>query len=335
MRDGARDSLSKALKAHPDHALLSRVSCLGLLKDFGGGQHPEITVLADCVEHKAALRLSKLARKKVEADEIAKIVDEFSSKTFYDPDVCRWAVESWAIGFNIKYPRLAEPRSATGTGGSPKKQSPPVEVPTKSAEVSFDLEQRDLDALKLYIQIRSNEKERHRRYLHLIAAAIGVLMALVGASQWWTRCIAAVAIWGFLFCAVTGILWLCEWLAAIYDKRNAQPGVLSRHTIKISNEGLFEKTPHDSQSCSWMVVQWFHVDPKHLFIAVPSGVHVIPLRAFESDLKKGLQFVELTKTFFGALRKTNQIGADNETSRTRDESRKPQPAGKGQAKKKK
>jgi hypothetical protein len=306
MNEEARQILIKALDEHRDQMLQNRACCLGLLKDYGRNQHPEAAMLADCVEHGVARRLSELARKKVDLDVITAIADDFHAKTFYDAELCRWAVESWAIGFDVKHPSLSSFKRSTKS--TTTKLAPPAQPPRESEEVSFDLKQTDLDGLKHYLQSKSNEDERQRRYLHFISAAIGVLVAIVATSHWWSHGIAFVVTWVLLFYAVRGILWSCEWLEKHFAKGKTQTGVLSRHTIKISNEGIFETTPLDSQSCTWAVVSWFHVDPKHLFIAVPSGIHVIPFRAFESDVKKGLNFVALTKSFFEGSRANPRTG---------------------------
>jgi len=47
VKEEARNILLRMLKEQGDPALSIRACCLGLLKDYGGNQHPEFVMLAD------------------------------------------------------------------------------------------------------------------------------------------------------------------------------------------------------------------------------------------------------------------------------------------------
>lgn len=209
-RDDARNSLLQALKVHPDHALLSRANCVGLLRDFGGGRQPTITVLADCVEHGTAGSLFELSRKKVESSIIEHIADEFRKRTLYSPEICRWAVESWALGFGIKFPKLS-----CDTDAPPKKRRRKTKVQDSGSD-------------------SPNEQGRQKFIIHSATIPISFIVALIGANQWWARFIVGIVVWAFLFWAVTGILWLCETLVDRFEKKDTKISMPDEPSIRIT-----------------------------------------------------------------------------------------------------
>lgn len=296
MKEAARQILLKTLHEHHDLVLQNRACCIGLLKDYGGNHHPEVTILADCVEHRIARRISELAREKIDLDTIMAIVEDFHVKSFYDTEMCCWAVESWAIGFDIKHPPVS--CFQKNTKNTTAKTNQGSDLLLKSAEVSFDLKQGDLDAMNSYLKSRADSKKLWPIYLHVICAGIGFIVSCVAMLHWWSRIIGFFVTWALLFNTVTGILGFFDWIDALLAKRKSRNGVISHNTIKISKTEISARTPLESETCAWQAVSWFHCEGKHIFICVPSGIHIIPFSAFGTDLKRGLEFVDLTKCFF-------------------------------------
>lgn len=262
-------------------------------------------MLADCVEHGVARRLSGFARKKVDEEAFEEMAADLHTKTFYAIDLCRWAVDSWAIGLGV----IQKPGAKKSTGGreyvSAKPQTQqPIRPSGASAKVSFDYLQSDLDAYVFYLESRSKEPDRQRRLLHLISAAFGILVAIVVPSLWWSRALAFAATWLVLFSFVTGLLWLCQRVVARFSgKTLAKNTVLGRYTIKVSADGIFEQASAGSEHRTWPLMDAIHVETEHLFISGPTNFYVIPLRAFKNEMKKGLEFIALSKEFFDASRK--------------------------------
>ena len=57
MREEARKILVEVVKKAGEEAWRSGGNCQGLLKDYGGNEHGEITVLSSAVQHGAVERL--------------------------------------------------------------------------------------------------------------------------------------------------------------------------------------------------------------------------------------------------------------------------------------
>jgi uncharacterized membrane protein YhaH (DUF805 family) len=100
MRKEAREILKTALAAHGEHLFSDSGVCFGLLKDYGGNDHPEVKLLADAVDQDFPRRL--LDHGSVSTELIERFAREFAERRFYDRDLCRWAVESWAVVLGLQ-----------------------------------------------------------------------------------------------------------------------------------------------------------------------------------------------------------------------------------------
>jgi len=310
MKDEAHSILLRVLKDHREQALSSRACCFGLLKDYGGNEHPEVVILADCVEHRIASRLAEAAGRSLSRELLEAMASDLQTKAFYSIENCGWAVESWAIGLNVKLQPVAKKTAAARAPAGAKPvppplpvAPPPLPVSSKSAEISFDYLQGDRDAYERYCASLSTEADRQRRVLHFIAAMIGVVVAVVGPFHWWSRILAVAITWAALFWGVTAMLRWGEWyVARTSAKRPHKRTVLDRYTIKVSADGIFEKTSRKSEHCPWEEMNSLQVVGKQVFIIGPTNFYVIPLRAFKNDKSKGLDFISLAKTYFDASR---------------------------------
>jgi uncharacterized membrane protein YhaH (DUF805 family) len=115
MRKEAREILKTAFAAHGEHLFSSSTVCFGLLKDYGGNDHPEVKLLADAVDQDFPRRL--LDHGSVSRELVDRLAREFAERRFYDGDLCRWAIESWAVVLGLKREEVksmaATPNSAS------------------------------------------------------------------------------------------------------------------------------------------------------------------------------------------------------------------------------
>jgi len=99
--DVARAILCRAVSAEREAAISNRSTCLSLLKDFGGNDYPEIALLADCVDLGLAGRLSEMQSRDFEPEVLRSMAAALQARRFYAEDMCRWAIESWALAFGL------------------------------------------------------------------------------------------------------------------------------------------------------------------------------------------------------------------------------------------
>jgi hypothetical protein len=99
MKEDAYKILKFAIEEHREQLLGSRQACLGILRDFGGREHPEINLLADAVEEGIPNNL--LSSQVISNETIDRLIDKFSSSRFLDPGAAKFAVASWADALGL------------------------------------------------------------------------------------------------------------------------------------------------------------------------------------------------------------------------------------------
>jgi len=99
MKQEAYKILKKAVSEHRDQMVSCRQICLGLLKDYGGREHPEVNLFADAVEANIPDRL--LRSQPVTRQIIASLVENFISSKSCGPQDSEFAVMSWADALGL------------------------------------------------------------------------------------------------------------------------------------------------------------------------------------------------------------------------------------------
>ena len=156
-------------------------------------------------------------------------------------------------------------------------------------EVEYELTPDDLYAFQWHGAFVSSSGRRARRTAYLLWVLAVLLFAIVpaiGADGFtisrvsFTFILVAIAI-GFLF------QWLMErWLMRrairqlVKDEKPGK-GLLGRHRIVVSRDGLIESTAVGESRTSWAGVDRIEQDPHYIFIYTSLvAAHVIPKRAF-------------------------------------------------------
>ena len=94
MKQEAYFILKSAFNVHKEALLRNRLSCLGILLDFGGRDHPEIYLIADAVDAHICQRI--IGSQIVTDKTIDSISIEFAAIKCLSFEDARFAVESWA-----------------------------------------------------------------------------------------------------------------------------------------------------------------------------------------------------------------------------------------------
>jgi len=94
MKEEAHKILKMAVDEYREQLLGSRQTCLGILRDFGGREHPEVNLLADAVEERIPDRL--LQSQPITQDIIDSLAENFAATKFLDAHASEFAVSSWA-----------------------------------------------------------------------------------------------------------------------------------------------------------------------------------------------------------------------------------------------
>ena len=102
MKDDARRILIEVVKKEGGSAWRSRENCQGLLMDYGGNGHGEIEVLSAAVLYGVVNKLKSYVGKEVSVREMQAMVEEYQGRSFYDNEICGWAVESWTIAMGVR-----------------------------------------------------------------------------------------------------------------------------------------------------------------------------------------------------------------------------------------
>jgi hypothetical protein len=147
MRKAASEILETAFAAHGEHLFSNSSVCLGLLKDYGGNDHPEVKLLADAVDQDFPRRL--LDHGFVSTGLVAGFAREFAERRFYDADFCRWAIESWAVVLGLPH------ENAKSIAGIPSKAE-------QSQREQLDAERREKERLEAELRERLEARRRVR-----------------------------------------------------------------------------------------------------------------------------------------------------------------------------
>lgn len=99
MKNEAHAILKRAIADHREVLLKDRLSCLGILRDFGGRDHSEISLLADAVEQQIFYCL--MNAHPVTDDVINQISNDFSQSNSLKLEDARFAVEAWADALSL------------------------------------------------------------------------------------------------------------------------------------------------------------------------------------------------------------------------------------------
>ena len=94
MKQEAYDILKSAITEHRELLLSGRQTCLGLLRDYGGREHPEVNLFAEAVEENIPDRLMR--SQPVTQQIIDSLAQNFAARNCYDPQVSNFVVSSWA-----------------------------------------------------------------------------------------------------------------------------------------------------------------------------------------------------------------------------------------------
>jgi len=99
MKEEACSILKLALSNHRELILGSKSACLGIMKDYGGREHPEVNLLSEAVEENIPDRL--IRSQPVTQEVIDSLAGQFSSKRFYALDISSFVVSSWADALGL------------------------------------------------------------------------------------------------------------------------------------------------------------------------------------------------------------------------------------------
>ena len=99
MKQEAYNILKSAIGEHRELLLSGKQPCLGLLRDYGGREHPEVNLLADAVEDNIPDRL--LRSQPVTQQIIDGLAGDFASKRLYDSQAAKFVVSSWADALGL------------------------------------------------------------------------------------------------------------------------------------------------------------------------------------------------------------------------------------------
>jgi uncharacterized RDD family membrane protein YckC len=99
MKQEAYNILKSAIEEHREVLLSGKQPCLGLLRDYGGREHPEVNLLADAVEDNIPDRL--LRSQPVTQQIIDGLAGDFASKRLYDSQAAKFVVSSWADALGL------------------------------------------------------------------------------------------------------------------------------------------------------------------------------------------------------------------------------------------
>lgn len=99
MKQEAYNILKSAIGEHRELLLSGKQPCLGLLRDYGGRDHPEVNLLADAVEDNIPDRLMR--SQPVTQQIIDALAEDFASKRLYDSQTAKFVVSSWADALGL------------------------------------------------------------------------------------------------------------------------------------------------------------------------------------------------------------------------------------------
>ena len=121
MKKGARKILLKVVRDYGSQSWKNRATCLKLMNEHGGKEHGEVEVLAGAIKFKVVELIMGYKGGEMPIREVRDMVHAYHIRSFYDKDICEWAVESWGMALGVK-------TGPTGRKKSPKKCPSPASV---------------------------------------------------------------------------------------------------------------------------------------------------------------------------------------------------------------
>jgi hypothetical protein len=170
-------------------------------------------------------------------------------------------------------------------------------------EVEYELTPDDLYAFQwrgAFVSPRGRKARRTAYILWVVAVLLFAIVPAIGADGF------AISRVSFTFIAVAiAIAFLFQWLlerwlmrrTILQLIRDEKPGrgLLGRHRIVATEEGLTESTPVGESRTSWAGVDRIEEDPRYIFIYTSvAAAHIIPKRAF-SDPQEAEAFYRFSR----------------------------------------
>jgi hypothetical protein len=151
--------------------------------------------------------------------------------------------------------------------------------PSSNYSIEYDLSRRDL--VTSYVSIFL----RNRTILVFVIAALLFNLVLYCREPGFSELslaekITSVAIRIFCFVAIILFLQLALGLAVVFSAKNR--GLVGRHVLEITNEGLIERTEFNQSLNRWTGMRKILSSPYYLYIYVSdSNFHMVPKRCFD------------------------------------------------------
>jgi len=156
-------------------------------------------------------------------------------------------------------------------------QPPPGEA---HLTIQYEIRKLDLFAAHFYAALRS-------RILMLLIAVLPIPLiwtTLTGAEAKDASLVAKVITVIAVYVAFASFFFLLQAVAALLNiSFRKHRGVLGRHTLQITDEGLIERTDVNEAITKWAGLHKVASGPKYLYIYVTeSNAHIVPKRYFTS-----------------------------------------------------
>jgi hypothetical protein len=161
-------------------------------------------------------------------------------------------------------------------------------------EIEYELTPQDLYAFQWRAVFASPRGRRARRKVYLLWLLVVLLLAAVpaiGADGF------AISRVNFIFIVVAfPIVVVFQWflerrlvrgaILQLLKEEKPSKGLLGKHRMVMSEDGLFESTEVGESRVSWAGVDRIEQNPEYIFIYTSAvGAHVIPKRAFRDMLE--------------------------------------------------
>ena len=175
-------------------------------------------------------------------------------------------------------------------------------LPLRVNEITYQIEAADLKAVSRYVSRNSPQMKRLIVFGALLFAGLSLNFALREKGGIGLKALFFTVMFGVhvLVASVIGLIFY--FLVHFRTDRGRQPGLLGRHTITLTPDGLREQTDVNDQRALWQGIQRIEANGDYIFIYMqPNAAHVIPRRAFPSP-EEAEQFLAAARAYHAAAK---------------------------------
>jgi YcxB-like protein len=154
-------------------------------------------------------------------------------------------------------------------------------------EITYNLEANDLIIAYNYMNKTNKFNNLFRWAIYSFFTIVIIKNLITIKASLGEKIFAGIVVLGIVILGFNLLIWLINFLMIRANlPKDETSGVLGEHTIRITPDQLIEYTSVNQSYHQWITIKKIQELPEHLLLILGSNhVHIIPKRAFSSDIE--------------------------------------------------